>query len=149
MKIINLILLTSFVQFILSEVSEEDIDLSKAVACVPIVDKKTLTQKNKEDKSEYVKMLMKCFVTISDVEAKQILLTLQEGKDINLSEKQINSFTDFSKLEHFTQEELDKISERLTNAIDKFKKNKDQAEKKNKTLNFAEKENKKDNNAEL
>ena len=102
MKIINLILLISFLQLILSEPSPEDIDLSHAVACVPIVDKKMLTLSNKEDTSEYTKMLLKCFITIGDFQAKQILITLQNGEEINLSDEEINSLTDYLKLEHFT-----------------------------------------------
>ena len=141
MKIVNLIiLLISFFQFTLSEASPEDVDLSKAVACVPIVDKKMTTQTNKKDTSEYTKMLIKCFVSISDEQAKKILLTLQDGEDINLSEKEIDSFTDISKLAYFTQEQLDEISEKLSKAIDKFKKNKDKAKKENKPLNFVEEE---------
>ena len=121
MSRIKLLISLSILIFTLSQFQMDDQDVTKALCCMSLVNKKM--QKNQSpDPHIYSAMMLKCFISIKDNQTKEILKHLQQGREPDLTESEINKLTDSSNLQSYNQQELVKNSERLGKAIEKFKK---------------------------
>ena len=72
----------------------------------------------------YSSMLLKCFITINEDEAKEVLLRLEKGMG-SIESEEIEKLTDFSTLNNISKVELKEYSDKLNNAIIGFKKMQD------------------------
>ena len=106
--------------YIFSKASNEDI--TKAMSCMSLLIQKFKGQS--PDPKKYSSMLLKCFVTISEEESKEILVGIEQGVK-TLEPEEIEKLTDFSTLSNFSKTELDEYSYKLQNAIDTIKKMQD------------------------
>ena len=105
----------------LSQFQTDDQDVTKALSCMSLVNKKMQKDKT-QDAHAYSAMMLKCFITIKDDQVKEALQHLQQGREPDFSESVINKLTDSSDLNSYNQEELLKNSKKLGKAIEKFKK---------------------------
>ena len=105
----------NFMIHILCQASNEDIN--KVMSCMFLL-------QNKYQSSEiqnYSSMLLKCFITISEDEAKEVLLRLEKGME-SIESEEIEKLSDISTLNNISKEELKEYSDKLNNAIIGFKK---------------------------
>ena len=103
--------------YIFSKASNEDV--TKAMSCMSLLIQKFKGQT--PDHKKYSSMLLKCFITITEEESKEILVGIEQGIK-TLEPEEIEKLTDFSTLSNFSKIELDEYSYKLQNAIDTFKK---------------------------
>ena len=103
---------------ILSCQSNKD-DLSKVISCSNIIGQK-IKDKTPEIKA-YSSMMLKCFITITDDEAKEVLVGIERGMK-SIEKEDIERLTDISKLNDIPQNELKEYSLKLENAIRSIRK---------------------------
>lgn len=97
-------------------------DMTKAVACMTIINKLVQDEGGDIDPQKYSPMMLNCFVTIKESQIKDILSSFQNGGQYE-DEQEIKRLTDSSSLpSRYKPEELMSISKRLNGAIEKFKK---------------------------
>lgn len=112
-----LIYLLNLISIILCQL--ENKSMSKALACISIITEKFKGQE--PDQSLYSTMMLKCFITLSESQAKKLLVGLETGTNI-LNKKEIDRLTDISTLKDLSQSELEKKSYELEKALKNFKK---------------------------
>ena len=112
----QILLLNNF-SFIKNKASNEDI--TKAMSCLRILSEKFKSE-SPEPKS-YYSMLLTCFVTITEVDAKEIILGLEKGMN-SIEEDQIESLTNIHNLKGITQEDLEEQRKKLEEAVKTFEK---------------------------
>ena len=111
------ILILNFFKSIFCKSSSEDI--SKAMSCMTL-----LVQKLKGDQLDpkiYSSKLLKCFITITEDEAKEILVAIEQGMK-SIEPEEIERLTDASTLKDIPKDELSNNSLRLEEAIKEFRK---------------------------
>ena len=111
-----ILLTTNLFQLIISKSKE---DLTKLVSCMTIIGEK-LKGQTPEPKA-YSSMLLKCFISISEEENKEILLLIQKGID-TIESEEIEKLTDISSLNDIPQEQLKEYSAQLEDAINELRK---------------------------
>ena len=111
-----ILLTTNLFQLIISKSKE---DLTKLVSCMTIIGEK-LKGQTPEPKA-YSSMLLKCFISISEEEKKEILLLIQKGID-TIESEEIEKLTDISSLNDIPQEQLKEYSAQLEDAINELRK---------------------------
>ena len=114
---IFLLFLIQTIVYITCKASNEDV--SKAMACMSIL--ATKFKGESPDPRKYSSMLLKCFITITEEEAKEVLVGIEQGIQ-SIEEKEIEKLTDFSTLNNIPKKELDEYSNQLQNAINTFRK---------------------------
>ena len=97
----------------------EDDSKTKAIACMSVISQKFKGQD--PEPGIYSTMMLKCFITLSDSQAKKILVGLESGQNV-LSKKEISKLTDYESLKDMSQNELKKKSYELEKALKHFKK---------------------------
>ena len=112
-----LIIILNYLFNIICKASNEDI--TKAMSCMGILSQKLKGQT--PDPRNYSSMLLKCFITITDEEAKEVLVGFEQGMD-SIEEEEIEKLTDFSTLSQIPKDELNDYSDKLQNAIQEFRK---------------------------
>jgi len=119
-------LFLNFVPFIFC-----DGDLSKAVACMNLI---TIKMEDKvSDQYSYSQILLSCFIKITDLEAKEMIISSQnENNPIEEKDFDIKKLTDTSILDELKNEELDEYKYRLENAIKELRKHHEKREKRKK-----------------
>ena len=118
-KLFLLIFLQTFI-YIFSNASNED--MTKAMSCMSLLIQ--IFKGKSPDQKKYSSMLLKCFITITEEESKEIFVGLEQGKQA-LEPEEIERLTNFSTLSNFSKNELDEYSYKLQNAINTFKKMQD------------------------
>ncbi len=122
-KIFSLSQLFLLITFLLSLIKSQKVnDVSKAVACMSIINKVVQEEGGEPDPRKFSPMMLNCFVTIKDEQLKDILNSMRSNLEFSNSQV-IKELTDANGLQSkFQQEQLMEYSKRLNNAIDKFKK---------------------------
>jgi len=112
----SLFQLVIFILYILSIIScqSNKYDLTKVISCSNIIGQKTKDQ-TPEIKA-YSSMMLKCFITITDDEAKEVLVGIERGMK-SMEKEDIERLTDFSTLNDIPQDQLKQYSLQLENAI--------------------------------
>ena len=105
----------NFIFHILCQTTDEDI--TKAMSCMFLLQNKYQTPEIKN----YSSMLLKCFITINEDEAKEVLLRLEKGME-SIENEEIGRLIDFSTLNNISKVELKEYSDKLNNALKGFKK---------------------------
>ena len=96
--------------------SVSDIDLNKAVSCLHVLSKKF----NYEiDQKVYSSTMLACFTTITEDDAKEILVTVQQDM-IFLSPEEIDNLCNVNNLKKVDQKKLAIESRKLQNALREF-----------------------------
>ena len=111
------VLILNFFKSIFCKSSNEDI--SEAMSCMTL-----LVQKLKGDQLDpktYSSKLLKCFITITEDEAKEILVAIEQGMK-SIEPEEIERLTDTSTLQDIPKDELSNNSLRLEEAIKEFRK---------------------------
>ena len=93
--------------------------MSRAIACMTIVGQKY--EGRDPEAAIYSTMMLKCFISISDLQVKKVVAGVESGKNI-LSKKEIEKLTDYESLRDMSQNELQKRSNELERALKKFRK---------------------------
>ena len=112
-----LIYLLNLISIIICQL--DDTSMTKALACMSVISQKFKGQD--PEPSTYSTMMLKCFITLSDSQAKKILVGLESGQNI-LSKKEVDRLTDYDSLRDMSQNELKKKSYQLEKALKNFKK---------------------------
>ena len=94
-------------------------DLSKVISCSNIIGQKIKDQ-TPEIKT-YSSMMLKCFITITEDEAKEVLVGIERGMK-SMEKEDIERLTDISKLNDIPQNELKEYSLKLEDAIRSIRK---------------------------
>ena len=94
-------------------------DLSKVISCSNIIGQR-LKDQTPEIKA-YSSMMLKCFITITEDEAKEVLVGIERGMN-TIEKEDIDRLTDISKLNDIPQNELKEYSLKLENTIHSIKK---------------------------
>jgi len=123
-SLISIIIILNICSFIIGSVSNED--LTRAVACMHILDYKY--QGRIPDQQTYSSMLLKCFITITELEAKEIIININRGV-MEVTDKDGQRLTDPRTLREYKREELSNYSKTLDVTLKEFRKLKGQAEK--------------------
>ena len=117
----NTFLLMSFLlnifQLFVSNSNNEDV--TKVVSCISLINQKYKGQ-SPEPKA-YSALLLKCFITISDEEKKEILVGMQQNME-GIESEEIEKLTDVTTLKDIPQEQLKEHTIKLENAIKEFRK---------------------------
>lgn len=77
------------------------------------------------DPSIYSTMMLKCYISLSDSQAKKIIVGLETGTN-SLSKKEIDKLTDYDSLKDLPQNELKKKSYELEKTLKSLKKLQDE-----------------------
>ena len=109
-------LITIIINIIKSEVS--DIDLNKAVSCLHVLSKKFDYE---IDQKVYSSTMLACFTSLSEVDAKEILVQVQQEMPF-LSPEEIDKLCDVNNLKYIDQKKLAIESKKLQNALREFDK---------------------------
>ena len=112
-----LIYLLNLISIIICQL--DDASMTKAIACMSVISQKFKGQD--PEPSIYSTMMLKCFITLSDSQAKKILVGLESGQNV-LSKKEVDKLTDYDSLRDMSQNELKKKSYQLEKALKNFKK---------------------------
>ena len=115
-SLFQLIFLAYVISIISCESTKED--LSKVVSCSNIIGQKIKDQ-SPEIKA-YSSMMLKCFITITDDEAKEVLVGIERGMK-TMEKEDIERLTDFSTLNDIPQDQLKEYSLQLQNAINSIR----------------------------
>ena len=94
-------------------------DISKIVSCMHVI-----SQKNKNqtpDQNTYSTMLLKCFITITEEQGKEILVSIEQDMKV-IEPEEIEKLTDINSLKEIPPDELKKYSLKLEKAIKDLKK---------------------------
>jgi hypothetical protein len=97
--------------------------MSKVLACMSIMNQKF--KGSEPDPSIYSTMMLKCYISLSDSQAKKIMVGLETGTNI-LSKKEIDKLTDYDSLKDLPQSELKKKSYELEKTLKNLKKLQDE-----------------------
>ena len=93
--------------------------MTKALACMSVLSQKF---KNVDpEPSLYSTMMLKCYMTISESQARKILVGLENGQNV-LSKREVEKLTDHESLRDISQSEVRKKSIELEKALKSFKK---------------------------
>ena len=113
------------------EIKVSDADLNKAISCLHVLSGKF---DHIIDQKDYSSTMLACFTSITEVDAKEILVAVQQGMNF-LSEEEIENLCDVNKLKNMDREKLSFESKKLQNALIKFDKlrAKDREKKNSKT----------------
>ena len=115
-----LFLLLSLNFFILIICQDEEI--VKSVACMSLLNEK---YKDKQiNQKTYGSEILNCYIAITDVEAKEIVMGLQQGIK-TLEKEDIDRLTDINGLKNYTNDEIKEFSNSLNKAISSFQKMQD------------------------
>ena len=109
-----LIILSYLLSYLFCQSNNEEI--TKLMSCMNIISQNTGGQP-----SDIQKYLLKCFITITDVEAKEVLVGMEQGIE-SIDQEEIKKLTDISTLNDIPKNELNEYSTKLTNTIKSFKK---------------------------
>ena len=109
-----LILLINLMTLTICDIDNEDI--TKAISCMSILSQK---YEEKTDSKTYFSLMLKCFITITDVEAKEILVGIEQGIK-SMEDEDIQKLIDIESLKNISQTEIQKQSLRLKKAIKSF-----------------------------
>ena len=101
----------------------ENESMSKVLACMSIINQKF--KGADPDPSIYSTMMLKCYISLSDYQAKKIIVELESGTNI-LTKKEIDKLTDYDSLKDLSQNELKKKSYELEKALKNLKKLQDE-----------------------
>ena len=110
-------------------------DLNKAISCYHITSIKFNFAFQKIDQKTYSSTLLSCFTLISEEEAKNILLAIQQ-EDNYLTSDDINRLTDITIFQKINRTLLFQESKKLENALNEFY---NMGNKKNISINIKEK----------
>ena len=110
----TLIVLFYLFSYSFCQASNEDI--TKLMSCMNII-----SIKNKGQPQDVQKYLLKCFITITDEEAKEVIVSVEQGID-PLEQEEIDKLTDISTLSGIPQNDLEEHLSKLRNTINAFKK---------------------------
>ena len=105
-----------------------DSDLNKAVSCLHVLSKKFDYE---IDQKVYSSTMLACFTSISDIDAKEILVASQQGMKF-LSPEEIDKLCDTNNLKNIDPKILSIESRKLQNALSEFDKIRDYQRKKDK-----------------
>ena len=111
-----LFLLIVWENFILLTCNNEDI--SKLISCMSII-----TQKNKNqspDQNLYSSMLLKCFITITEEQGKEILIGIEQDMK-TIEPEEIEKLTDTDSLKEIPPDEQKEYTLKLQKAINELK----------------------------
>ena len=111
-----LIILTNLMTLNICEIDNEDI--TKAISCMSLISQKF---EKEPDPKTYSSLMLKCFITITDVEAKEILVRIEQGMK-SMEDEDIQKLIDIDSLKNISQNELEKQSLKLEKAIKAFQK---------------------------
>ena len=100
------------------EIKVSDADLNKAISCLHVLSGKF---DHIIDQKDYSSTMLACFTSITEVDAKEILVAVQQGMNF-LSEEEIENLCDVNKLKNMDREILSFESKKLQNALIKFDK---------------------------
>ena len=112
---IFLILLIIF-SFTINSSKVPESDLNKAVSCLHVLSKKF---KEEIDQKTYSSNMLACFSTITDIDAKEVLVAAQQEMNF-LSPEEINKLTDVENIKKIEKSKINEISQRLQNALKEF-----------------------------
>ena len=112
-----IIIIFNIISPIINKASNEDI--TKAMSCLSVLSEKY--RNNSPEPSTYFSLLLTCFVTISEVDAKEILLGLEKGMS-TIEQEQIDNLTDINILKNYSKEELEEQRKKLNDAVKTFEK---------------------------
>jgi len=93
--------------------------ITRALACMSILFE---SYKGKNPDSDYSLKMLKCFITMKESKAKDILQNLETGEGNKLSQKELKKYTDYESIKDMSQEELRKHSYELDKALKDFRK---------------------------
>ena len=113
---ILIFIITNIIQIIKSEVT--DTDLNKAVSCLHVLSKKFDYE---IDQKVYSSTMLACFTSLSEVDAKEILVAVQQEMAF-LSPEEIDKLCDVNNLKNIDQKILAIESKKLQNALREFDK---------------------------
>ena len=105
-----------------------DLDLNKAVSCLHVLSKKFDYE---IDQKLYSSTILSCFISISEVDAKEILVASQQGMKF-LSPEEIDKLCDTNNLKNIDPKTLSIESRKLQNALNEFDKIREHQHKKEK-----------------
>ena len=112
-----LIYLLNLISIIICQLDNDS--MTKALVCMSVISQKFKGED--PEPSIYSTMMLKCFITLSDSQAKKILVGLESGQNV-LSKKEVDRLTDYDSLRDMSQNELKKKSYELEKALKNFKK---------------------------
>ena len=93
-----------------------DIDLNKAVSCLHVLSKKFDYE---IDRNVYSSTMLACFTSITELDAKEILVAVQQEMKF-LSPEEIDNLCDVNNLKKIDQKTLSIESKKLQNALREF-----------------------------
>ena len=108
-----------------------EIDLNKAVSCLHVLSKKF---EYEIDQKVYSSTMLACFTSITEDDAKEILVAVQQDM-VFLSPEEINKLCDVNNLKKIDQKTLSIESRKLQNALREF----DKMREKKKDENYGKK----------
>ena len=97
----------------------DDPSLSKLLGCMSIIHQDI--QNEEPDPNIYSVTMLKCFITITDHQARSVLMGLESGQNV-LSKSEIKKLTDYDSLKDLSQNEVKQKSIELERTLKKFKK---------------------------
>ena len=103
-----------------------DVDLNKAVSCLHVLSKKFDYE---IDQKVYSSTMLACFTSITELDAKEILVAVQQEM-IFLSPEEIDKLCDVNNLKNIDQKTLAIESKKLQNALREFDKIRENQRKK-------------------
>ena len=97
----------------------DDPSLSRLLACMSIIHQEIKSEE--PDPNIYSATMLKCYITISDSQARTLLMGLESGKN-TLSKSEIRKLTDYESLKDLSPNEVKQKSIELERSLKKFKK---------------------------
>lgn len=97
----------------------DDPSLSRLLACMSIIHQEIKSEE--PDPNIYSATMLKCYMTISDSQARTLLMGLESGKN-TLSKSEIRKLTDYESLKDLSPNEVKQKSIELERTLKKFKK---------------------------
>ena len=97
----------------------DDPSLSRLLACMSIIHQEIKSEE--PDPNIYSATMLKCYITISDSQARTLLMGLESGKN-TLSKSEIRKLTDYESLKDLSPNEVKQKSIELERTLKKFKK---------------------------
>ena len=97
----------------------DDPSLTRLLACMSIIHQEIKSEE--PDPNIYSATMLKCYITISDSQARTLLMGLESGKN-TLSKSEIRKLTDYESLKGLSPNEVKQKSIELERTLKKFKK---------------------------
>lgn len=97
----------------------DDPSISRLLACMSLLHQEANAEEM--DPNIYSMKMLKCYITISDSQANNFLLSLEKGQN-SLSKSEIRKLFDYDSLRDMSQNELKQKSMDLERTLKKFKK---------------------------